>query len=198
MSTSRIVTLGVGLWAALPAPLLAQDEHGVTPVFSVNLGTTVWTTVVFLLLLGILWKFAWNPILGLVEARETGIQNALDEAARERDEARKLLEEHRQQMAEARRQAQALVAEGREAGERLRQEIEEKARAESQAMLERARQAIEREKEQALDALRRESVDLAIAAAGRLIQERLDSEKDRDLVRAYLEQLGTQGEGAQA
>ncbi len=167
-------------------------------MFDVNLGLTVWTSFVFLALLGILWKYAWGPVLAAVEARESGIQDTLDQAANERKEAGKLLAEHRQQMADARRQAQQLIAESREAGEKVRQDIEEKAKVEGQALIERARESIEREKDAALDALRRESVDLALAAAAKLMHESLDEAKDRELVMGYIDDLSAQGEGAQA
>ncbi len=162
-------------------------------MFDVNLGLSVWTTLVFLSLLGILWKFAWGPILGAVQAREDGIQDTLDQAANQRDEAAKLLAEHRQQMADARRQAQQMIAEGKEAGERVRESIEEKARAEGDAMIERARESIEREKDPALEELRKESVDLALAAAAKLVQESLDEEKDRELVMGFIDDLSSGG-----
>ena len=167
-------------------------------MFDLNLGLTVWTSLVFLALLGILWKYAWGPVLAAVEARESGIQDTLDQAANEREEAGKLLAEHRQQMAEARRQAQELIAEAKEAGEKVRQDIEEKAKVEGQALIERALESIEREKEAALEVLRRESVDLALAAAAKLMHESLDEAKDRELVMGYIDDLSEQGEGAQA
>ncbi len=163
-------------------------------MFDLNLGLSVWTTLVFLTLLAILWKFAWGPILSMVQEREHGIQGTLDQAANEREEAAKLLEEHRQQMADARRQAQQMIAEGKEAGERVRKDIEEKARAEGYAMVERARESIEREKEAALDELRKESVDLALAAAAKLLQESLDEQKDRELVMGFIDELSSGGE----
>jgi F-type H+-transporting ATPase subunit b len=107
------------------------------------------------------------------------------------------LEEHREQLADARRQANELIAEGKAAGDNLRKEIEEKARAEAQGIAERARVEIERERDAALDVLRREAVDLALAAASRLIQENLDQAKDRALAEQYLSDLGG-GAGAQA
>ncbi|MEX1258055.1 MAG: F0F1 ATP synthase subunit B [Gemmatimonadota bacterium] len=167
-------------------------------MFDLNFGLFVWTSIVFLALLGILWKFAWGPVLAAVDAREQKIQAALDRAAAEREEAAKLLAEHREQMADARRKAQQLIAEGREGGEKVRQDIEDKARVEGQALIERAREAIEQEKESAIEALRREAVDLAIAAAGRLMEEKLDGPKDRELVMGYIEELGRRDEGAQA
>ena len=163
-------------------------------MFDVNLGLSIWTTFVFLSLLGILWKFAWGPILGAVQAREDGIQDTLDQAANQRDEAAKLLAEHRRQMADARRQAQQMMAEGKEAGERVRQDIEDRARAEGDAMIERARESIEREKDAALEELRKESVDLALAAAAKLVQESLDEKKDRELVMGFIEELSGGGE----
>ncbi len=166
-------------------------------MFDVNLGLSVWTTLVFLSLLGILWKFAWGPILGAVQAREDGIQDTLDQAANQRDEAAKLLAEHRQQMADARRQAQQMIAEGKEAGERVRQDIEDKARAEGDAMIERARESIEREKDAALDELRKESVDLALAAAAKLVQDSLDEKKDRELVMGFIEELSAGSAGGE-
>jgi F-type H+-transporting ATPase subunit b len=179
----------------LPVPVMAQEGGG--GMFDLNLGLSVWTTLVFLILLGILWKFAWGPILEMVQAREDGIQGTLDQAANEREEAAKLLAEHRQQMADARRQAQQVIAEGKEAGERVRRDIEEKARAEGDAMIERARESIEREKDAALGELRKESVDLALAAAGKLVQESLDEKKDRELVMGFIDELSS-GNGIEA
>jgi F-type H+-transporting ATPase subunit b len=82
-------------------------------MFDLNFGLFVWTSIVFLALLAILWKFAWGPVLAAVDEREKRIQGALDQAAAERNEAAKLLAEHREQMADARRKAQQLIAEGR-------------------------------------------------------------------------------------
>ncbi len=164
-------------------------------MFDLNLGLSIWTTFVFLGLLGILGKFAWGTILKAVQDREDGIQGTLDEAANQRGEAAKLLAEHRQQMADARRQAQQMIAEGKEAGERVRQDIEEKARAEGDAMIERARESIEREKDAALDELRKQAVDLALAAAAKLVEQNLDEKRDRELVMGFIDELTSGGEG---
>lgn len=178
---------------AWPVAALAQQEHGEGAaggaLFDINVGLSLWTVVVFLALLLVLWRYAWGPILGAVEAREDRIQGALDESARQREEAAALLEEHKRQLADARRQAQEIVAEGKAAGQKLRREIEEKAREEGQALLERARVDIQREKEEALAELRKESVDLALAAAARLIRQKLDGERDRELVLGYVDEL---------
>jgi F-type H+-transporting ATPase subunit b len=180
------------LAATLPGPLLAQGggEAGGAALFDINVGLSAWTLLVFVALLVVLGKFAWAPILGAVEEREKGIQSALDAAAQSNEEAARLLAEHKEQLADARRQANELIAEGKAAGEGVRREIEEKARTEGQAIVERARAEIQRERDAALEALRRESVELALAAASRLISENLDQPKDRALVEKYLADLG--------
>lgn len=174
------------LLLAAPSPLAAAPGGG---LFTVDLGLSVWTIVVFLLVLWVLGKFAWGPILAALSAREKGIQQSIDEAHRFREEGAELLEQHRKQLAQARREAQQIIAEGRQAGEEMRKELEEKGRAESQRLLEQARREIERERDQALEAIRREGVDLALAAAARLLHERLDQERDRQIVTRYLDEL---------
>ncbi len=191
MTASRIARAVLALSVLAPGPVRAQGgSEGGAALFDINTGLSVWTLLVFAGLLFVLGKYAWGPILGAVEAREKGIQSALDEAAQRNEEAARLLAEHREQLADARRQANDLVAEGRAAGETVRQEVEAKARAEAQAIIERARSEIERERDAALEMLRRESVELALAAASRLMQENLDQAKDRELVERYLSELG--------
>lgn len=173
--------------AAAPDALLAAGGSG--GVFDVNPGLSLWATVVFLALLGILGRYAWGPILSAAEAREDAIQSALDEARQRNEEAEKLLREHRAQLADARREANELIAEGKAAGEEVRRELEEKARAEAETIVERARADIQRERDKALDTVRREAVDLALAAASRILRENLDAEKDRRMVEGFLDEV---------
>jgi F-type H+-transporting ATPase subunit b len=196
MTIDRII-MALTLLLATPSAVFAAESEG-GGVFAINPGLSVWTTVIFLTLLGILWRFAWGPLLGQVEAREQRIQGALDESAAQRDEAVRMLEEHKRQLADARRQAGEIVAEGKAAGDRLRKEIEEKARTEAQGIIEAARREIEREKDRAIAELRKESVDLALAAAAKLIHEQLDDAKHRELVVNYLRDLDPTAGGAEA
>lgn len=186
-SPSRVLAPAM-LLLALPLPLQAAQEGG-AGLFAVDPGLFVWTIVVFLVVLVVLGKFAWGPILGALDAREKGIRGSIDDAQAMRAEAQSLLEEHRRQLAEARRESQQIVAEGRQAAERLGQEIQDKARVEGERIVERARQEIVRERDLALAQIREESVDLALAAAAHLLKERLDADRDRELVRGYLSAL---------
>jgi F-type H+-transporting ATPase subunit b len=203
MRTMRLRTNVLAPLAVLLTPLVAfAQEHGEEGggggLFDINFGLMIWTVIIFTALLIVLWRFAWGPILAAVEAREKGIQDSLDEAKSRQEEAEKLLAEHKAQLADARRQASEILAEGRDAGDRLKKELEGKAREESEAILIRARAEIEREKEAALDTLRKESVDLALAAASKLLHAKLDDELDRKLVMEYVDGISAKSSGAEA
>ena len=190
MRPSRLLIWVFALLVAFPSLLFAQQEsEGGGGLYDINTGLSVWTLIVFVSLLLILRKYAWGPIVDAVDSREKGIQTAIDGAAELNAEAAKLLEEHREQMADARRQASEILAEAKVASERVRKELEEKARTEAQGIVERALAEIERERDGALETLRRESVDLALAAASQLMQESFDQETDRQLVERYLNEL---------
>ena len=190
MRESRVLSWVLILMIAAPSLLFAQHEsEGGGGLYDINTGLSVWTLIVFVILLLILRKYAWGPIVDAVDSREKGIQAAIDGAAELNAEAAKLLEEHREQMADARRQASEILAEAKVASERVRKELEEKARTEAQGIVERALAEIERERDGALETLRRESVDLALAAASQLMQESFDQETDRQLVERYLNEL---------
>lgn len=189
--------MGAAIPGVLPA-LSAMQEGGHGEVawdklFAPDLGLAIWTLLTFLTLLFILGKYAWGPLLGALDARQKRIQGDIDDARVQRDEAEALLAKYREQLAEGRRQAQALVAESREAAEQLRRELEARAREESQTILAGARREIERERDAAVDAVRREAVEVAMAAASRLLGERIDSERDRKLVTDYIEDLSGSG-----
>ncbi|SVD46334.1 uncharacterized protein METZ01_LOCUS399188, partial [marine metagenome] len=151
-----------------------------------------WTIAVFVLLLLILRKFAWGPILGAVQDREERLRSTLESAASEREESTKILEQYRKQMLEARREAQDLIVKAKDAGTEVRKEIEEDARKEANIIMEKARESIEKEKEAALDELRQGSVDVALAAAGKLLEEKLDEDKDRKLAVRFVDDLSAE------
>ena len=170
------------------AAAAAEQGGGGTP-FDINPGVTIWTLVVFLLLLFILAKTAWPAILRTVEERERKIKAQLDDAAKANAEAQRVLSVYQQQLAAAREEAGAIVAASRQAGDRLREDLVAKGRAEQEELLVRARREIGLEKDKAVVELRREAVELSIAAASKVIERNLDSEADRRLVQQYLADL---------
>jgi len=171
--------------------VIRQEEHANGPL-TVEGGLMIWTVFIFVLLLLILKRFAWPAVLGAVEAREKALEAQLADAERNRAESARLLEEHRKLVADARTQAQSIVAEARTLSERERTAALEKVKQEQEELLARARREIRDERERAVQELRREAVDLSLAAAGKLINERLDSETDRKIVMSYLSNLDAQ------
>ena len=164
-------------------------EGGAPSPFAVNSGLVIWTWVVFVVLLFLLRKFAFPAILKATEERERTIARQLDEAAKANTEAKAMLDENRRLLAESRTQAQAMMAEAKSAAEKERATAIDKTRHEQEELLERARRDIAAERDKALTDLRREAVDLSLAAAGRLIGQKLDGASDRSLVEGYLASL---------
>jgi F-type H+-transporting ATPase subunit b len=156
-------------------------------VFNLNLGTSFWTLVIFFTLLFVLTKWAFPPILGYAQAREERIQKALDDARKARDEARLALEEQRRELAKAREESQRIIAQGKQDAETLRQELLDRTEEEQREVIQRAKREIEREREQAVETVRRHAVEMALAAATRLLHRRVDEEEDRRLVEEFLD-----------
>lgn len=166
----------------------AEGARRATP-FDINSGLIIWTVFIFLVLMALLWRFAYPSILKSVEERERRIQRQLDEAEKANAEAKRLLEEHKKTIAAARNEAQEILAKAKTVSQKERETLLAKAREEYDALLARARKDIDAEKDKAILALRREAVELSIAAASRVIEANLDNEANRRLVTEFLESL---------
>ena len=189
----RASFLALSSLVLVPTPLLAQaEEHGGGGgLLDPHGGLMLWTLGIFVVLLFVLSKAAFGPITQAVEQREQALQDALDKAKRDREEAEKVLAEHRTQLEGARNEAQRIIAEGRAVGEKLRAEMMEETRAQQQDMLDRARRELEAERDKAIAQLRAEAVDLAIAGASKVIEKNLDDQTNRKLVDGFLSSAPT-------
>ena len=181
--------LSTSLTVLAATPALAQEAQAKGGLLTPNGGLMFWTLIIFFVLLIILSRFAYPPLLASVEAREKSLQDALDKAQKDREEAARLLAEHRQQLDAARSEAQRLIAEGRATAEKLRTDLLEQTKSQQQEMLDRARRDIATERDHAIAALRREAVDLAIAGATKVIERNLDNDSNRQLVEGFLSSL---------
>lgn len=186
----RSSLLALALLSLTAAPAFAAEAGAKPGLLDPHLGLMTWTIIVFVLLLGGLWKFAWGPILEAVNGREQALRDAMAAAERDRAEAAKLVAEQKAAIEAARNEAQRYIAEGRATAEAMRDEMLESTRTQQAELLERARKEIESEKAKAIDELRKEAVDLALAGAGKLIGQKLDGASDRALVEQYLGSLG--------
>jgi len=169
--------------------LLQAAEAAPKGPFTINPGVSLWTLVVFLLLLFALGKWAWPAILKAVEEREKKIQAQIEAAEKANRDAQQVLADYQQKLSAAKGEAQELLAAGRQAGEKLREEIMARARAEHEELIGRARREIVAEREKAVADLRREAVELSLAAAGKVIEKNLDTEADRRMIQDYLNSL---------
>jgi F-type H+-transporting ATPase subunit b len=158
-------------------------------MLEINPGLIIWTIITFVVVLVILRFTAWKPLLGALTAREEKIRDSLQQAEEAQKQAQRLLEENKRQLALAEEQSQRIIKDGRDMGERLKAEIIEKANAGSRHMIEQAKEEIRREKDQALNQLRSEVADLAIIATGKLLDENLDTAKQRKLVDKVIQEI---------
>ena len=171
------------------APALAVEGEGGGGLLNPNTGLMAWTLIIFVTLFFLLRRYAFPAIVAAVEARERALEEAIAGAKRDREEAARLLEEHRRQIDAARADAQRLISEGAKAGEKIRTEMVEEARHQQQQILERARQEIGAERDRAIAELRREAVDLAIKGASKVIERNLDDDTNRKIVEEFLGDL---------
>jgi F-type H+-transporting ATPase subunit b len=149
-------------------------------------GLMFWTLVIFLILFAILGKLVFPKITAAVEAREKALEEAIEGAKRDREEAARILAEQQKGIEAARVEAQKIIVEGRQMGEKVRATMLEDTHQQQQAMLERARREIEMEKENAIAELRREAIELAIAGASKVIEKNLDDQSNRKIVESFL------------
>lgn len=153
-------------------------------------GLIIWTWITFIIVLIILRKFAWGPLLSAVEGREKNITNAIESAKRERAEAEKLLSEQKTAIASARQEAAEAVRKTQADMEKFREELMTKARKEADSLKLDAQRAINEERAKAVAELKAESAKLAITIAEKLIAERLDDAKHQALAQQFVQDLG--------
>ena len=155
----------------------------------VNFALSFWTAITFAILLFVLGKFAWGPILQMIETREKTIFDAIEASKKERAAAEAASSEMRAALATAREESAQLIRKNQQEVAAAKGELMAAARKESDDLLQAARKTIQEEKRQAIAELRGQAVDLAIEAAQRLVQMNMDEKGQKKLVEEYLAQL---------
>jgi len=158
-------------------------------IMDLNPGLTLWTAITFLLLILVLSKYAFGPIVRMLDERERTIRDAIDQAKKEREEAERLLAQQKDSLVKAQREAAELAKRSQQEMEAFRQQLTARARKEADDLVVTARKTIEEEKVKAVAQLRAEVADLAIAAAGRIVKSGLDEKAQRQLVDEYIRDL---------
>lgn len=153
-------------------------------------GDVLFTLLMFGLLLALVKKLAWGPLMGVMIKREEHIANEIDSAEQSRAEAKKFLEEQRSLLKEARTEAQNLIESAKKQGDVQRDEIVELARKEADRMKESAKLEIEQQKEKAVSAIREQVASLSVLIASKVIEKELTVEDQEKLINEYIQEAG--------
>ena len=175
-------------WIAAPLPLAAA-EGGASSLLSLDV-TLLWSTVVlFALFAWVLGKFAWGPLLKIVDEREKGIRTSVESAENAAAEAKDLLAKHQEMLRGAGREREEILAKALKEAETVRGDLVEKARSDAERVAERAREQIERDKNEAIAELRGQVADIAVEAASKIVKSSLTPEAQKKLVDDYITSL---------
>jgi F-type H+-transporting ATPase subunit b len=159
------------------------------PLVQPDPGLFIWTIITFLVLLALLAKFAWRPLLAALESRQNAIRKSLDDAQQARQELERLNKESVQIMNRARVEADQLIVRSRADADRLREDMRQKARAEADTIVKGAERQIQLETARALQQIRTEAVDLSVMIASKLLQRNLSKEDNERLIEEALRQV---------
>jgi len=160
------------------------------PLVQPDPGLFIWTILTFLVLLFLLAKFAWGPLLQALESRQDGIRKALDDAQQAKGELERLQQDSAQIIVKARQEADAIISRSRSDAESLREELRAKARAEAEGIVRNAERQIQAETARAVQQIRHEAVDLSVAIASKILQRNLSKADNERLIDDTLKQLG--------
>ena len=159
------------------------------PLVQPDPGLFIWTILTFLVLVALLAKFAWRPLLQALESRQDSIRKSLDDAQKAKQDLERLHAESAEIIRQSRVEADAIVTRSRGDAERLREEMKQKARAEADAIVKNAERQIQLETGRAVQQIRREAVDLSVLIASKLIQRNLTKEDNERLIEEALKQV---------
>jgi F-type H+-transporting ATPase subunit b len=151
--------------------------------------TIFWTIIVFVILLVVLWKFILKPVNNVISKRQTEIQESIDHADKQKEDAKKYLEEQKIQLDEAKKEARRIIEESKAAAIKVKDEIEEKAQEKSKIIIENALSEINSEKERSIAEVKNKMVDLAMVAAEKIILKTLSEEEHKKLIEETLQEV---------
>jgi F-type H+-transporting ATPase subunit b len=160
------------------------------PLVQPDPGLFIWTIVTFLVLLALLAKFAWRPLLAALEARRALIAKAIDDAERTKQELERVQRESGALLAKARVEAEGILSRGRADADAFREEMRQKAIVDAAAIVKRAEKEIQLETNRAIEQLRREAVELSLAIATKLLQRNVTKDDNVALIDETIKQIG--------
>ncbi|MGD1006840.1 MAG: F0F1 ATP synthase subunit B [Ignavibacteriaceae bacterium] len=168
---------------------LALASEGGGSLIDVNPGVAVWTLVTFVVLLVVLKKFAWKPILTALEQRENAIRESLEKAEKAKEDAQKVLDQNQVNLAKAEEESKQILNQSRAYAEKLKEQIVQESKIQAKKLIEEAAAEIERKKDAAFDELKSQVVEIAINAAEKILRENLDKETQTKIVNKYIGEI---------
>lgn len=165
----------------------AAAEHAALPL---NVGDILMTVTAFLILLYLLKKYAFGPLMGVMKEREAHVADQIDSAEKSREETARLLEEQRALLKQSRQDALANIEESRKIGEKEREQIVTLARQEAEKITEKAKSEIEYQTNQAIQALREQTAQLSVAIASKVIGRELNAQDQQKMIDDLLREAG--------
>jgi len=151
--------------------------------------TIFWSIIVFVILIVVLWRFIFKPVNNIISKRQTEIQESINSADKQKEEAQKYLEEQKIQLDEAKKEARKIIEDGRTAAIKVKGEIEEKALEKSRAIMEAAASEINTEKERSIAEVKNKMVDIALAATEKMIAKNLSEKEHKKLIEETLQEV---------
>jgi F-type H+-transporting ATPase subunit b len=159
------------------------------PLVQPDPGLYIWTIVTFLVLLGLLARFAWRPLLDALEQRQQVIRKSLDDARQARQELEQVKTEAARLLSEARVEAGEIVSRTRSEAARFAEELKVKARSDAEALVKRAEREIEMQTARAMENIRRETVELSVAIASKILRRDISKEDNERLLNDTLKEM---------
>ena len=161
------------------------------PLVQPDPGLFIWTILTFLVLVALLARFAWRPLLEALERRQAAIAKSLEDAQRARQELERLQRESAQMMRQARVEAESIISRSRSDAEALREELKQKSRAEAAAIVKNAEKQIQLETARAIQQIRNETIDLSVAIASKILRRQVSKDDHEGLIEETLKQVET-------
>jgi F-type H+-transporting ATPase subunit b len=166
--------------------ILASEGGGLVDV---NPGLVFWTIITFLILLFILRRVAWKPILTALNQRETAIKNSLEKAEKAKEEAQKILEENQASLLKAEEESKKIIEQSRVYADKLKDQMIRGSKDQAKKIIEDATSEIERKKEEAFSELRIKVAEIAVQAAEKILNKNLDKDSNKKLVDKYIDDI---------
>ena len=158
-------------------------------LLDVNPGLIIWTIVTFLILLFILKKVAWKPILSALDQREKDIKDSLEKAEKAKEDAQRILDENQANLAKAEEESKKIIEQSRSFAENLKEQLLKESKEQAKKLIEDAALEIDRKKDSAFEELKDQVAKIAVTAAEKIMKQNLDADKNKRIVDSYLKDI---------